>query len=123
MQKLQTKALRIIHGIKLISTPGTENLHNRSKLLSLRQRREKQLLHLMLWFSKNNINLLKRNRNTRLQEKINFRVLPLKTSRYINSPMNRGNILWNKLTRDEQTTFSNQMFKIILDRKYNVYKA
>ena len=92
-------------------------------LLSLRQRREKQVLHLMLWFSKFDINLLKGVCRTRLQEKINFKVLPLKTRRYINSPMNRGNILWNKLTSEEQMTFSNQMFKLILDKKYNLYKA
>ena len=65
----------------------------------------------MLWYSKYDIHLLKRNRITRLQEKVNFKILPLKTRRYINSPMNRGNVLWNQLTQQEQTTFSNQMFK------------
>ena len=94
-----------------------------STLLSLKQRREKQLLHLMLWYSKFKDNLLKKDVRTRLQEKIHFRVLPLKTRKYINSPMNRGNILWNQLTRDEQSTFSNLMFKIILDKKYKAYKA
>ena len=123
LQKLQNKALRIIHGFKLVNAPGIENLHNMSNIISLRQRREKQLLHLMLWYSKYDIHLLKKNRITRLQEKVNFKVLPLKTRRYINSPMNRGNVLWNQLTQQEQTTFSNQMFKIILDRKYKVYKA
>ena len=62
-----------------------------SSVLNLRQRREKQLLHLKLLFSKSNRNVLKRNRVTELQEKINFIALPLKTNRYINSPMNRGN--------------------------------
>ena len=123
LQKLQNKALRIIHGFKLVNAPGIENLHNMSNIISLRQRREKQLLHLMLWYSKYDIHLLKRNRITRLQEKVNFKVLPLKTRRYINSPVNRGNVLWNQLTQQEQTTFSNQMFKNILDRKYKVYKA
>ena len=123
LQKLQNKALRIIHNVKLINAPGIEILHNMSGLSSLRQRREKQLLHLMLWYSKNVLNILKKGRHTRLQEKINFKVQPLKTRRYINSPMNRGNILWNKLTKEEQYTFSNQMFKLILDNKYNVYQA
>ena len=66
--------------------------------------------------------ILKKER-TRLQGKINFKVLPLKSMRYISSPMNRGNILWNNLTQKEQSTFSNQMFKIILDTKYKDYKA
>ena len=123
LQKLQNKGLRIINGFKLANAPGINVLHTMSNMLSLRQRREKQLLHLMLWYSKYDVNLQKRNRRTRLQGKINFNVLPLKTRKYINSPMNRGNILWNKLSRDEQTTFSNQMFKIILDGKYKVYEA
>ena len=37
--------------------------------------------------------------------------------------MNRGNVFWNKLSKEEQNTFSNQMFKLILDRKYKVYEA
>ena len=123
LQKLQNKALRMIHGFKLLNAPNTEILHNMSNLLSLRQRREKQLLHLMLWHSKSKEHLLKKDVRTRLQGKINFKVLPLKTRRYINSPMNRGNVLWNRLTQEEQLTFSNQMFKVILDTKYKVYKA
>ena len=123
LQKLQNKALRIVHGFKLINSPGVKDLHNRSCLLSLEQRREKQLLHLMLWFSKSKNNLVKCKRRTRLQCKINFKVLPLKTRKYINSPMNRGNILWNKLTLEEQSTFSNPLFKLILDKKYKTYRA
>ena len=123
LQKLQNKALRYVHGFRLINAPSIEVLHNMSNILSLRQRREKQLLHLMLWYSKNDDHILKKERITRLQCKINFKVLPLKSMLYINSPMNRGNILWNQLTQDEQTTFSNQMFKIIIDMKYKVYKA
>ena len=122
LQKLQNKALRIINGFTLLNSPGIEVMHNMSRVLSLKQRREKQLLHLMLWFSKFHGNLLKGNRNTRLQDKVNFKVLPLKTRCYINSPMNRGNILWNKLTREEQLTFSNPLFKLVLDKKYKVYR-
>ena len=117
LQKIQNNTLRIIHGYRLNNSPSLETLHNMSSLLSLKQRREKQLLHLVLWFSKCKRNLLKKNRITRLQERIYFKVLPLKTRRYINSPMNRGNILWNKLTRDEQHTFSNPLFKTVLDKK------
>ena len=47
LQKLQNKALRIIHGFRLNNSPGLNDLHNRSCLLSLEQRREKQLLHMM----------------------------------------------------------------------------
>ena len=94
-----------------------------SNVLSLEQRREKQLLHMMLWFSKSSETLVKANRGNRLQCKINFKVLPLKTRKYINSPMNRGNILWNKLTLEEQSTFSNPLFKLVLDKKYHTYRA
>ena len=123
LQKLQNKALRIINGFKLQNSPGIEALHNMTGVLSLKQRREKQLLHLMLWYSKFANNLLKKPRRTRLQEKLNFKVLPLKTRRYIKSPMNRGNMLWNLLSQEEQTTFSNQLFKIVLEKKYKVYQA
>ena len=80
LQKLQNKALRIVHGFKLLNAPNIEALHNMSSLLSLKQRREKQLLHLMLWYSKSKNNLLKKNVRTRLQGKINFKFLPLKNS-------------------------------------------
>ena len=112
-----------MHGFKLLNAPNIEALHNMSSLLSLKQRHEKQLFHLMLWYSKSKNNLLKKNVRTRLQGKINFKVFPLKTRRYIISPMNRGNNLWNQLTYEEQTTFSNPLFKLILDNKYKVYKA
>ena len=79
LQKLQNKALRCIHGFKLLHAPTIEVLHNMSNMLSLRQRREKQLLHLMLWYSKFTNQLLKKDRQTRLQSKINFKVLPLKS--------------------------------------------
>ena len=78
---------------------------------------EERFFTLSLIHSKSNTNILKKNTATRLQEKINFKVLPLKTNRYIYSPMNRGNLLWNKLTREEQLTFSNPLFKLVLDRK------
>ena len=48
LQKLQNRVLRIIHGFKLNNAPNIEILHNMSNMLSPRQRREKQLLHLML---------------------------------------------------------------------------
>ena len=117
------KLLRKINGFKLNTSPEIEAMNNMSGLLSLRQRQEKQLLLLMLWYSQFNRNLLKKDRRTRLQEKLNFKVLPLKTRRYINSPMNLGNIFWNKLRKEQQYTFSNQMFKLILEKNYKVYKA
>ena len=123
LQKLQNKALRIIHGFRLNNSSGLNDLHNRSSLLSLEQHREKQLLHMMLWYSKLIKNLVKTNRRTQLQCIINFKVLPLKTRKYINSPMNRGNILWNRLTLEEQTTFSNPLFKLVLNKKYKTYRA
>ena len=123
LQKLQYKALRTVHGFRLNNSPSVKDLHDRSCLLSLEQRREKQLLHLMLWFSKFKQNLVKSNRRTRLQCKINFKILPLKTRKYINSPMNRGQVLWNKLTLEEQSTFSNPLFKLVLDKKYKTYRA
>ena len=79
LQKLQNKALRILHGFRLNNSPGLKDLHDRSCLLRLEQRREKQLLHMMLWFSKFKQNLVESNRRTRLQCKINFKMLPLKT--------------------------------------------
>ena len=123
LQKLQNKALRIVYGYRLENSPNVKDLHNRSGILSLEQRREKQLLHMMLWYSKFGNHLVKGNKRTRLQCKINFKVLPLKTRKYINSPMNRGNVLWNRLTLEEQSTFSNPLFKLILDKKYKSYRA
>ena len=44
LQKLQNKALRIVHRFRLNNVPGIEALHNMSNLLSLRQRREKTIV-------------------------------------------------------------------------------
>ena len=71
----------MVYRYKLVNSPSIEILHNMSSVLSLTQRHEKQLLHLMLWYSKSGKNVLKGNRNTRLQDKGNFKVLPLRTNK------------------------------------------
>ena len=61
-----------------MNLPGIEALHNMSCLLNLKPSREKQLLHLMVRFNKTHKLILKRKRFTRMQDKINFKVSPLK---------------------------------------------
>ena len=63
----------------------------------------------MLWYSRDSNNVLQLRRNTRLQHKINFKALRLETKKYIITPMNLGNVLWNRLTCEEQLCFSNSL--------------
>ena len=47
LQTLQNHALRICYNVRLRDRESVERMHNRANLLSLEQRRQKQLLHLM----------------------------------------------------------------------------
>ena len=51
----------MVHRYKLINSPSIESIHNMSSVLRLTERREKQLLHLMLRYSKSGKNVLKGN--------------------------------------------------------------
>ena len=77
-------------------------LHRQAKLLSLCQRREKQLLILMYKLSKKGILRKITNRATRQQEKYVFRTETKIGKKYEESPFYQGTKLWDKLTKETQ---------------------
>ena len=108
---MQNDILRIGNKSKLSERISIEHLHIKSKLLSLEQRREKQLLMLMYIHSKN-INVRKiPGRETRNANKFTFKSAPKIGTKYGNSPFYRGTILWNKLERDVQLSENSWIFK------------
>ena len=73
LQVMQNDILRICNRSKLSDRISIEHLHMKSKLLSLEQRREKQLLMLMYIHSKNNNVRKIPGRETRNANKFTFK--------------------------------------------------
>ena len=85
------------------------DLHKEAKLLSLEQRREKQLLILMYKLSQKGISRKVTNRVTRQQEKYVFKTDTKIGKKYEKSPYYLGEKLWDKLPRETQ--FSENVFE------------
>ena len=96
LQKIQNDILRICNGTRIVDRVSTELLHNKAKLLSLNQRRQKQLLILMYIYSKeDNVQLIPA-RNTHNANKFVFKTETKIGTKYENSPFYKGTKLWNE---------------------------
>ena len=118
LQVMQNDILKICNKSKLSDRISIEHLQIKSKLLSLEQRREKQLLMLMYIHSKNNNVRKIPGRETRNANKFTFKTAPKIGTKYGNSPFYRGTILWNKLERDVQLSENRWIFKGSLKKMY-----
>ena len=101
-----------------------KNLHAKCKLISLEQRRRKQLLSLMFMLSHDKNYLHVPGRATRNADRIVFKV-PMKIGNvYEQSPYYIGTALWNDSSRFTQETTSIFEFKKIISHSYSrsVYK-
>ena len=94
LQVLQNNALRICFNVRLRDMVSVERMHNRAKLLSLDQRRQKQVLFL-LFIHKGRCTGIRRihARNIRAANvhKSSHNV------KYKNSPYYKGSLLWDTL--------------------------
>ena len=99
-----------------------EQIHTESKMISIEQRLQKQLLWLMYLLSKHEKYIKVPARNTRIANKVNF-IVPAKITRiYEHSPYYIGTKLWDNLPETTQKADNIYMFKRLIDRQYTGYK-
>ena len=98
-------------------------LHEKCKILSLKQRMQKQLLSLMYVLSKEPDYIKVAQRNTRSAENVVFkvpnRILPI----YEHSPYYQGTNLWNSLDKEVQHKDTLFAFKKAIEPSFKRYVA
>ena len=97
------------------------NMHRRSNLLSLDQRRTLQLLNLMHLHKANCKNIAIPPRNTRAADRDNFVIERYNNLKYKNSPFYKGANLWSLLPIDIARSQSIYEFKKSLKNRYTTY--
>ena len=122
LQVLQNNALRMCLRYKLVDRISERRLHIESKLQSLDQRREYQLLKLMYLHSKCVYNIKVANRCTRGAEKVVFNIPTRCTTTYLNSPYYIGTQLWNDLSNITQRSENIRQFEKSVSPLYRVYQ-
>ena len=123
LQVLQNDILRVCNMTNLSDKISIPTLHEKCKILSLKQRMQKQLLWLMYVISRKRENVQKIHKNTRAADKVVFkvphRILPI----YEHSPYYQGTKLWNGLPKDIQVKDSVFAFKKSIEPFFKKYEA
>ena len=120
-QVMQNDILRLCDNKKLEDRVSLEILHKKANLVSLEQHRAKQVLSLMYKLSKYGENQAVALRNTRRYEKYVFRLDNKIGTKYSMSPYNKGTILWDKLSKDNQDLENIFLFKKEIDKLYKTF--
>ena len=122
LQKIQNDVLRICNVSRLSDKVSISVLHNKCKMLGLKQRMQKQLLWLMYIMSRDNACIKVPTRETRAAQKVQFkvpnRILPV----YERSPYYQGTVLWNELSEETQKIDNIYGFKKEIDKLYKSYQ-
>ena len=122
LQKIQNDILRICFRAKLNDHVSIQELHRKSKLISLEQRMRKQLLWLMYVDSRDENNRKIYNRVLRNNDKYIFKVDRKIGTKYQHSPYYKGTLLWNVLPASTQTINDVIRFKQLVGMRYRTYK-
>ena len=120
-QVIQNDVLRFCENKRLKDRVSIEELHKKARLVSLEQRRCKQLLSIMYKLSTDPVNLVIPARNTRMHQKLVFRIDNKIGTKYSSSPYYKGTKLWSSLSRDTQLAETLFMFKAIVDKNYSKF--
>ena len=116
---LQNDTLRICNMSRISDRVSIEELHANCKIVSLEQRRRKQLLGLMFLLSKDETFLHVTDRNAnRITFKLPAKINPV----YEHSPYYIGTKLWNELAQVTQESTSIVEFKKRISRNSKVHK-
>ena len=119
LQVLQNDILRICNMSRISDRVSIEELHANCKIVSLEQRRRKQLLGLMFLLSKDETFLHVTDRNAnRITFKLPAKINPV----YEHSPYYIGTKLWNELAQVTQESTSIVEFKKRISRNSKVHK-
>ena len=122
LQILQNDVLRICTRVKLCDKVSITELHKKCKIISLKQRMQRQILWLMYLLSKEKSYLHVSGRNTRSTDKIQFKIPAKICPLYEHSPYYIGTTLWNGLSKGVQKIENVYMFKKEIGKSYNTYK-
>ena len=99
-----------------------ERMHRQAKLLSLEQRRSKQLLCLMFIYKSRHESIRRIHaRNTRGANIYSFLRERYNNVKYWNSPYYKGSLLWDTLPMDTRRMDNILDFKKSLSRIYHQY--
>ena len=117
LQKLQNHALRICYNVRLWDRICTAQMHTRSNLLSLEQRRKKQLLSLMFIHKHRHYNVAHVHVcRTRAAQVFSFVRERYDCVKYKNSPHYKGALLWDDLPAITKNSTTLLEFKRYLKR-------
>ena len=94
LHTIQNDALRTCYNVRRRDKLSVSNMHRRSHLLSLDQRRTLQLLNLMYLHKHNRRNIRIAPRNTRGADREQFVIERYNNLKYKNSPFYKGAQLW-----------------------------
>ena len=101
-QIVQNDVLRFCENKRLKDKIPIYTMHKKANLISLEQRRCKQLLSIMYKMSRDPVNIVVPARNTRMHKKLVFRTDSKIGTKYVNSPYYKGTKLWNSLSKEIQ---------------------
>ena len=121
LQIMENDAIRFCKGLKLLDKVSIPVIHNSIHLLSLEQRRQKQILKIMYIQSQKGRSRAVTNVNTRSQTKYVFKTDTKIGKKYEKSPYYLGTRLWNGLDKVTQDSDSIYTFNKKICRLYNKY--
>ena len=122
LQTLQNDALRICFNVKMRDRVSIVQMHLRANLLSLEQRRQKQLLNLMFIYKLRHVNIRRiHGRNTRAANVYSFTRERYHNNKYKNSPFYKGALLWDELPVNIRQCNTHIEFKKALNLVYQEY--
>ena len=122
VEVIQSDALRYCKNIQMLDKVSVAKIHDSVGLLSLEQRRQKQLLNIMFIQAKKGKSRAATNVNTRSQAKYVFKVETKMGKKYQKSSYFLGTRLWDmldKTTQDLPCRFSFKKHVNCLYKRYN----
>ena len=122
LQVLENTALRICYNARLRDMVNIELMHTRANLISLDQRRQKQILFL-LFIDKNRHDHVRRihARNTCAADVYSFVRERYHSIKYKNSPYYKGPLLWDKLSVTVKRCINLKEYRNCINRLYRKY--
>ena len=122
LQPLQNDALRVCFNVKLRDRISILQVHRTAKLLSLEQRRQKQLLNFIFIYQLRHVGIRRvHGRNTRAANVYSFTKERYHNNKYKNSPFYKGVVLWDGLPVSARQCMTLVAFKKELNRVYSEY--
>ena len=122
LQTLQNDSLRICFNVRLRDRIAIDVMHRQAKLLSLEQRRRKQLLSLMFIYKNRHEDIRRVHaRNTRGADVYSFIRERYNNVKYKNSPYYKGSLLWDSLSVEARRSVSSLDFKKSIIQLYRHY--